>query len=177
MTYTFYDGTVPLFKEALESLRAIIKEGEKYAAEKSLPADDILNWRLAEDMLPFAFQIHMTADVAVKLVARVQDEAPEEWAYTDIKTLADAYARIDTAEKRLAAANRETFEKRTDATVTLQMGPHIKKDVAARGWAECYGLPNVFFHLTTAYAILRSKGVPLSKVNYITPFTKPWFQL
>lgn len=175
MTFSFYDGTIPLFKAALASLSTILKEGEKYAAEKSIPADDILSWSLADDMLPLSFQVRMVTDVAMKFVARVHNEPFEEWS-TDFKTVADLHARIADAEKWIAKADRATFEKRTDDTVALQMGPNTK-ELPARGWAESFGLPNLFFHLTTAYSILRAKGVQLGKAHYITPFTTPWFTL
>lgn len=175
MPYSLYDGSVPLLKAALTSLTTILKAGEKHAAEKSIPADDVLTWRLADDMLPLAFQVHMTTDVASKLVARVHGEAPAEWDAADLKTFADAYARVEAAEQWVAKADRETFEKRVDENVTLQLGPQIKKEIPARGWVESYGLPNAFFHLTTAYAILRARGVELGKMDYISPFVSPWF--
>lgn len=174
MTYSFYDGSVPYFKAGLASLSTILKHAEKHAAEKSIPADDILAWRLTDDMLPLTFQVQMVTDVAMKFIARVQDEPIEEWS-TDFKTVADLHARIEAAEKWLAKADPATFEKRADATVTLQMGPKITKELPAKGWVESFGMPNMFFHLMTAYSILRLKGVELGKVPYITPFTTPWF--
>lgn len=176
MTYSFYDGTVPHFKASLASLSAIIKAGEKYAAEKSIPADDILAWRLTDDMLPFSFQVQMVTDVAMKFIARVNDEPVEEWS-TDFKTVADLHARIEAAEKWIAKADPATFEKRADATVQLQLGPKITKEVPAKGWVECYGMPNLFFHLMTAYSILRAKGVDVGKILFITPFTTSWFTI
>lgn len=173
MPFTLYDGSVPHLKASVATITALLKEAEKHAAEKSLPADEPLSWRLADDMLPLAFQVHMVTDVAMKLVARVQGEDPVEWAYTDLKTFADTYARIEAAEKWIAKADPATFEKRTDEIVPLQMGP-VKKELKARGWVECYGLPNLFFHLTTAYGILRAKGLPLGKKEFIGPFAAPW---
>lgn len=175
MPYTFYDGAVTPMKASLTSLTDILKKGEAYAAEKSIPESDVLAWTLADDMLPLSFQVQMVCDVAVKLVARVHDEAPLEWAYTDLKTFADCHSRIAEAEKWIAKADKETFEKRVDAIVKLQMGPQITKEVPAQGWLALYGIPNVFFHLTTTYLILRSKGVQIGKMDFITPFATGWF--
>ena len=174
MSYSFYESTVPSLKACLESLRAILKEGEKHAASKSIPVDDIVAWRLVDDMLPLSFQVQMVTDIAMKFVARVNEEPMEQWS-TEFKTVADLYARIDAAEAWLGKAKEETLAKRANETVELQMGPKIKKELPAKGWWAAYGEPNLYFHLTTAYTILRSKGVPLGKMNYIAPFTTGWF--
>lgn len=174
MPYTFYDGSVGPTKASLTSLTALLKKGEAYAAEKSIPESEVLAWTLAPDMLPLAFQVQMVCDVAMKLVARVHDETPVDWSHNDLKTFADLYARIAEAEKWIAKADKDTFEKRVDEIVKLQLGPEITKEVPAKGWFALYGLPNVFFHLTAAYSILRNKGVQLGKMDFIAPFTTGW---
>lgn len=173
MPFNFYEASTAPMKNGLTSLTAVLKKGEAYAAEKSIPEADVLAWTLAEDMLPLSFQVHIVCDVAMKLVARVQGEEPLQWAHTDIKTFADCHARIAVADGWLAKADKEIFEKRVDDIVKLPLGP-VTKEVPAQGWFALYGLPNVFFHLTTAYAILRHKGVALGKRDFITPFAAGW---
>ncbi|SPO06260.1 uncharacterized protein DNG_08949 [Cephalotrichum gorgonifer] len=173
MPYTFYNSTVPVFQSALQSLAQILKKAHSHAAENNIPADDLLSWRLADDMLPLAFQIHEVGDTSMKLVSRVQGTDPLPWSWEDIKTWEDARARISEAESLLAGVDEGLFEKRADETVPFVTGKGTRETVA-RGWVAIYGLPTLFFHLTTAYGILRNKGVGLGKPDYHLAFTSPW---
>ncbi|SPO01156.1 uncharacterized protein DNG_03903 [Cephalotrichum gorgonifer] len=174
MGYSFYEGTVPHFKGALASLNSILKKAEEYAAEKSIATEDILSWRLADDMLPFSFQAYMVIDTTRKLLARVNGEEPVALDKDSFNSFAAIYNYIAETEKALATADPAVFEARSDVTVTIGMGQGNSIEAPAKGWAALYGLPNVFFHLTTAYAILRNKGVPLGKRDYVGAFVAPW---
>jgi len=173
MSYTFYDATVPLLQASLTALTGILKKIEAHATAQSIPLTDVANWRLAEDMLPLTFQVHIVTDTTMKLVARVQGEEPVQWSKDDLATLEACHARIAEAQKWVDKADKATFEKNPDTEVTMAL-PQKSVTLPAKGYAEGYSLPNIFFHLNMAYAIGRNKGVQLGKMDYLVPFIGKW---
>lgn len=173
MTYTFYDATVPLLQASLTALTGILKKIEAHATAQSIPLADVANWRLAEDMLPLTFQVHIVTDSTMKLVARVHGEEPVEWSKDDLTTLEACHTRIAEAQKWVDKADKAAFEKNPEMQVTMvtRMGPAT---LPAKGYAEGYSLPNIFFHLNMVYALGRSKGVELGKMDYLVPFIGKW---
>ncbi|KAK1625045.1 hypothetical protein BDP81DRAFT_452988 [Colletotrichum phormii] len=173
MTYTLYDASVPLLLAGLNSLLTIVAKAEAYATEKSIDPKEILDWKLADDMLPFSFQYFVAADCAIKIVARVQGTEPEALG-RDFASLGDLRQRVEHALAIVKAADPKTFEARTDALVPLGLGfGKGEMQIKARDYLVAYGMPNFFFHISTAYGILRSKGVQLGKGDYLTPFAAP----
>ncbi|OHE91101.1 hypothetical protein CORC01_13583 [Colletotrichum orchidophilum] len=176
MAYTLYDATVPLLLAGLNSLLNIVAKAEEYAAEKSIDAKEILDWKLADDMLPFTFQYFVASDCAIKIIARVQGTEPEALG-REFASLGELRQRVEHAITVVKAADPKTFEARTDALVPLGLGyGKGEVQIKARDYLVAYGMPNFFFHVSTAYDILRSKGVQLGKSDYITPFMAPFVQ-
>ncbi|KAK2008710.1 hypothetical protein LZ32DRAFT_661884 [Colletotrichum eremochloae] len=173
MAYTFYDGTVPLLLPGLKALLNLLTKAEAYAAEKSIDPASILGWKLADDMLPFSFQFFVATDCAMKIVARVQGTEPLAWG-RDFAGLGDLRKRVEEAIAIVEKADPKTFEARPDALVPLGLGPGKGEiQVPARDYVVAYGMPNFFFHIQTAYCILRAKGLELGKMDYLTPFMGP----
>ncbi|KAL2108005.1 hypothetical protein VUR80DRAFT_4358 [Thermomyces stellatus] len=180
MTTSFHETTAPLFRSALASLKAILKKAEAHASEHAIPPDSLLDWRLAPDMLPLSFQVHEVTDTAARLVARTSAVDPPAWTPDDLRTLPEAWARISEAEGWLDKADGETFERRADEEVPvglLALGVERSEDVPLRGWVAMYAIPTLFFHLSVAYGILRSKGVALGKMHFIGGFAAPWISI
>ncbi|KAK1499616.1 hypothetical protein CCUS01_00342 [Colletotrichum cuscutae] len=173
MAYTLYDASVPLLLAGLNSLLNIITKAEEYAKEKSIDAKEILDWKLADDMLPFSFQFFVVADCAIKIVARVQGTEPEALG-REFASLDDLRQRVEHTITIVKAADPKTFEARTDALVPLGLGfGKGEVQIKARDYLVAYGMPNFFFHISTAYGILRAKGVQIGKGDYLTPFSAP----
>ncbi|GJC85456.1 hypothetical protein ColLi_08294 [Colletotrichum liriopes] len=174
MTYTLHDATVPLLLAGLNTLLNLLTKAEAHAAEKSFDAAQVLGWKLAEDMLPFAVQYFIATDSALKIVARVQGTEPEVLG-KEFAGLADLRERVEHAISRVKAADPATFEARTDALVPLGLGfGKGEMQIRARDYVVAYGMPNFFFHVQTAYSILRAKGVQLGKADYLDPFMAPF---
>lgn len=163
--YAFYDATIPLVKRAMVSLTGILKKAE--AAPNS---DTFIGCRVHEDMLPLAFQVHFSTDLAQKLAHRLSGTEPEALDRNEITSFAAAYARIQKVEAILDGADAAVINAAVDKTVPLGLGPGKNIDIAAPGYVAGYALPNLFFHITTAYNILRKEGVPLGKMDFIAPF-------
>ncbi|WQF89260.1 hypothetical protein CDEST_14274 [Colletotrichum destructivum] len=176
MTYTLYDASVPLLLAGLNTLLGLLTKAEAYAADKAISADDVLGWKLAEDMLPFSVQYYIATDCAIKIVARVQGTEPEALG-REFKSIADLRQRVEYTIALVKAADPKTFEARTDALVPLGLGfGQGEMQIRARDYLVAYGMPNFFFHLQTAYSILRAKGIQLGKADYLGPFMNPFVE-
>ncbi|KND86825.1 hypothetical protein TOPH_08561 [Tolypocladium ophioglossoides CBS 100239] len=164
MSYSLYDASIALAHNAVRSLSAILKKGEAAPNAASLPEASI-----HPDMKPLSFQVHLVTDVAQKLQARLMGTEPATLE-NNLKTFADFHARIAQVEELLAKADRDTINKRAAENVPLALGPDKTVQIPGMAYASGFGVPNVFFHLTTAYDILRKEGVPLGKMDYLLSF-------
>ncbi|KAH7361703.1 hypothetical protein B0T11DRAFT_76869 [Plectosphaerella cucumerina] len=172
-SYTLADGTVPHVKGALKAVNHLLTALESHS---SSDPSSLLQARLAPDMLPFTFQVAVVCDTAAKLLARLQGVDPAAAApFDEIKTVADARARVDAALALVESADVAAIAARADETVSFGMG-RGKPDavVKAREYAAGYSLPNLFFHTVTAYAILRKEGVVIGKQDYQQWFLGPY---
>ncbi|KAG6207889.1 hypothetical protein E4U35_000583 [Claviceps purpurea] len=163
-TYSFYDASISLTQEAVESLKSILKKGSEAPNAASLPEA-----RIFEDMLPLAFQVHFATDLAQKLVARASGTEPLTFE-NNLKTFDEFFDRIDKTLEVLAKADKDVVNKRVDEIVTFGMGPTREGKLPTRHYLSGFILPNLFFHITTAYNIMRKEGVPLGKMEYLAPF-------
>lgn len=164
MQHSLYDATIPLARDSLNSLTAILKKAEAHPNAAKLPEA-----KIHDDMLPLTFQVHVVADIAQKLQARLTGKEPMKME-NDLKTFKDMYARIDEVLKILGNTDKELVNKYTAEKVTVGMGPGKEAQMTGQGYANGYGLPNIFFHVSTAYCILRKEGVPLGKMDYLKPY-------
>lgn len=165
MTLSLYDITVPALVRGLENLSAQIDKAVAYAAEKGLPEGELVQARLYEDMHPFARQVQIATDTAKFCVARLaQKEAPswpdEEASFAELK------ARLDKAIAYLRSAERGGIDGREQAAIRFQAGPY-QLHFIGQDYVRNFVLPNFYFHCAVAYAILRHKGVPLGKVDFL----------
>lgn len=164
MSFTLYDASVSTAKDILESLKAILKKAESAPNAASLP-----DARIHEDMLPLSFQVHFVSDIAQKTAARTSGTEPEKLE-NDLKTFDDFFKRIDEVQAILAKTDKEVINKRVGETVPMGLGPGKNAEIAGHAYVTGYALPNLFFHLSTAYNILRKEGIPLGKMDYLVPF-------
>lgn len=165
MSFSLYEISVPQTQKALASLTDIIKAGEASPA-----GDSLLEARIYADMLPLNFQVHLVTDIALKIVARLSGLEPPTTKLEDLKTFADVHARIEQAQKALKDADKALIDSRVAESVPLGLGPGRNITLPGVAYLNGYALPNIYFHLTTAYNILRKEGVPVGKMHYLTPF-------
>ncbi|KAH7117497.1 hypothetical protein EDB81DRAFT_668166 [Dactylonectria macrodidyma] len=164
MSYTLYDSSIILARDALKSLKAILKK----AAEHS-NADILTSARLYENMFPFSFQVFMVADIAQKVVARTSGMEPLSQE-RDLETFEAMQARIEQALEIVNKADKELISKRAEETVQVEIGGDKTAEMQSRNYVNGYALPVAFFHLLMAYAILRKEGVLLGKMDYLKSF-------
>ena len=160
-----YDVSVPVFSERLRALALVLTMAEANATERKIDPQVFLAARLAPDMLTFTKQVQIATDHAKGAPSRLAGrEVPR---YEDNEaTFAELQARVAKTRDYLATFKPAEFEGSEDKTVTLKIGG---KDVELKGqkYLLDVAMPNFYFHITTAYAIMRHNGVPLGKGNFL----------
>ena len=165
MTISVYDMTVPVFSRMLTNLLAIMDKADAYAAERKFETVTLANARLAPDMIPFRGQVMIATDHVKGCVSRLAGRPIPSWPDTE-QTFDELRTRIGKAQDLLATIRPEDLEGGEAREVVLRLGGN---EVAMNGldYLTQRALPNFFFHVTTAYGILRENGVPVGKRDYI----------
>jgi uncharacterized protein len=160
-----YDVSIAPLIRNLENLRHILQQGELYAEEKKIAPEVILNSRLFVDMYPLTKQVQLVSDMSKGAGARLAGiDIPQ---YADDETSFDMlYARIDKTIAFLSGIQPAQLEGAATKEVVLTIR---KVDLTFSGldYLEKWAMPNVYFHSTTAYNILRHLGVALGKTDYL----------
>lgn len=164
MTISMYAVTVGTFTRMLTNLLRILEKAEANAAERKIGPEVLAGSRLAPDMHPLAFQIQSATDRAKFALARVTGQAAPSWA-DDEKTIEQLRGRIQKALDYIGTFSAADLDGTEDKAVALKSGG---KDIEMK--AQDYILqsvfPNFYFHVTTAYDILRHNGVPVGKRDF-----------
>ncbi len=165
MTISMYQASVPVIIRSLTNLAAILEKAAAHAEAKKIDQSVFLNSRLFPDMLPLVKQIHIATDITRRGVARLAEiEAP---AFEDNETtfaeLVDRIHQNITYLKTLTPAQIDGSEEKT---ITLAVG---KQTMTFQGLPYLTGfiLPNLYFHTTTAYNILRHNGLEIGKIDFL----------
>ena len=163
MATELYDLTVPVFTRALKALSGLLDKAVEHAGEAG--ADALLSNRLAEDMHPLVKQVQIACDGPKLCVARLSGvEAPvNEDTETTIPQLK---ARIAATLEWIASVPREAIDGQEERDVVLKF-PGGEWAFKGQAYVVGFALPNFFFHLTTAYGLLRQAGVPLGKRDFL----------
>ena len=165
MQISMYHASVPVLARALRNLAAILRKGEAHATERKIDPSVLLGYRLAPDMFALTRQVQIAADMAKGCVARLAGvEVP---AYEDKEaSFADLYARIEKTVAFIEGFQPAQVDGSEQRSVTLKTR---NGDLNFQGlpYLLHFVLPNVYFHCTTAYAILRHCGVELGKKDFI----------
>lgn len=161
---SMYAVSVGTFSRMLTNLLAMLEKAEAYAAERKFNPDVFVNQRLAPDMLPFSFQVQNATDHAKGAAARLSGKEMPSWP-DDEKTMAELKARVQKAIDYLATFTPEDIDGTEDKPVTFK---RQGQEMTMRGEDFLLGRAqmNLWFHITTAYAILRHNGVPLGKTDF-----------
>lgn len=164
---TMFDATIPPLKRTLGNLAAILKKAEEYADAKKVEHHVLLNSRLFVDMYPLTRQVQIATDMSKGAGARLA--AVEIPKYEDNETsFAELQARIAKTIAFLDAITPQQLEGAETREITLTIR---KADIKFTGqdYLLKWVLPNVYFHVTTAYNILRHNGVELGKPDFLGP--------
>ncbi|KAM5344367.1 hypothetical protein ACJ41O_012904 [Fusarium nematophilum] len=166
---SLYDVFIPTFTQGLQAFDHILTKAEEHAKEKGLNADDVFpQARLVEDQLPLAFQVQNATKAVQASLGRLTGVEPTFFENNE-KTVADLHARIQKTLDLVKAVKPEDVNGREDVVVDLLAGGKTYQ-VTVRAATFTHGQTNFFFHLITGYSILRAKGVPVGKLDYLGSF-------
>lgn len=164
MPLSFYAVSVGTFVRMLTNLDGILAKAEANAAERKFSPDNFVGLRLAPDMNPFAFQIQSATDRSKFFVARVTGEPGPSWP-DDEKTFAELRERLQKGLTFLKSVDASKIDGVEDKLIPLkQRGEDVQWPAQKYLLENVY--PNFFFHVTTAYDILRHAGVPIGKRDF-----------
>ena len=165
MSLSMYQASVPVFIRALTNLSAILKKGEAYAQAKKIEPTVLVNARLFPDMFALVRQVQIASDTAKGCAARLAGQEPPSFADTE-QTFAELHARLDKTVAFLKTLKPAQIDGSEERAIELKMRDrtvHTK----GREYLLERALPNLFFHVTTAYDILRHNGVEVGKRDYL----------
>ena len=166
MTLSVSNIVKPVIKQYLGSLFHLVDEAQKFSSEKGLADVVLLQSRLAPDMHPLIWQFQMISEFAPRCASRLAEIDMPEYPYVE-NTFNELKARIQQATEYVESIDDAALDAGLQRIQGVPFGPD--KTVEFRGpiYLNHFFLPNFFFHITTAYNILRHNGVPLGKLDYV----------
>jgi len=166
MSLSMYTATVPPFRAILKNLSAVMAKAEAHCEAKKIDPSVFLTSRLYPDMLPFTAQVQIATDNAKGAAGRLSGAEIPKFEDTE-KTFPELQARLDKTIAFLDTLTEAQFEgaAERDIVLPLRSGPLEFKGAT---YLLQFATPNVYFHVTTAYALLRHGGVEVGKMDYLS---------
>jgi uncharacterized protein len=163
---SMYTNSIPLFKQMLGGLSAVLLKAQAHANDKKLDHNALLQARLFPDMFTLLRQVQVATDFAKGVSARLAGlEVPKtednELSFDDLQ------ARIKTILAFMDSIDASKFADAATREIVTQAGTPKEKRFTGQSYLINYGLPHFFFHVTTAYSILRHNGVEVGKKDFI----------
>jgi hypothetical protein len=159
-------ASIPAFEIGLNVLSTLLDKAEAYAKAKSIDPTVLLNTRLFPDMFAFTRQVQIACDQAKNGSARLAGIDPPRHEDNE-KTIAELRARIAKTLAFVKSVDATKIDQSGDREITFPLGPTNKGHMKGADYLHHFVLPNFYFHLTTAYDILRHCGVELHKRDFI----------
>ena len=166
MTSPMYTHSVPVFKQLLTALKAILSQADAHAAAKSIEPDALLQARLYPDMFPLIKQVQIAADFARGIAARLAGIDVPAYEGKE-RSFADLDVLLARTLEFLESVTSAQFEGSETKDIVLRPGTPKEKKLSGQAYLANYGLPQFFFHVTTAYNLLRHNGLSIGKRDYM----------
>ena len=168
MSNLLYELSIAPMLRMLRNLDAIVGKAEAYvAADENIDPATLIQARLYPNMRPFVFQIRVATDTAKGAAARLTGREIPSWADDEV-SFADLHRRLGKAIDYLSGFKPEDFDGAAERPIELKLGPNVVKFTGS-SYLSGFVLPNFFFHVTTAYDILRQNGVAIGKRDFLGP--------
>lgn len=166
MPVSLYDAIIPAFRQTVGAVQGVLEKGAQHYEAKGRSPDDLLNERIYEDMLPLTFQLNSVIHHSIDAIEGVK--AGEFNAVSGLETpdYAGFQANLLETAERLAAIAPDEMAALEGNDVIFKVGDRAMP-FTAEGFLFSFSKPNLYFHATTAYDILRMKGVPLGKRDFL----------
>lgn len=167
MSISMYQASIPVFVKQLSNLSAILKKAEAYALAKKIEPEVLFNARLAADMYPLSRQIQIATDGVKGCAARLAGVEVPSYPDTE-KTFDEFQARIAKTIEFVKTFSAQKIDGSEERKITLKL--HQEINFLGQPYLLNFVLPNLYFHICMAYAILRHNGVDIGKKDYIGGF-------
>lgn len=165
MSISMYQASIPVFQRALANLSAILDKAVAFAEAKKIDPSVLINARLAPDMFPLGRQVQIASDVVKGAAARLAGFDVPSFPDTEV-TFPELQVRITKTLDYLASVHATKIDGTEDKTIVLTMKSG-DLTFSGQSYLLSFVLPNLFFHVTAAYAILRHNGVDIGKRDYL----------
>ncbi|RJG16328.1 DUF1993 domain-containing protein [Massilia cavernae] len=165
MSFSMYEASVPVFKQILNSLSAILDKAESHAADKKIDPQALLQARLYPDMFPFLRQVQVACDFAKGCAARLAGAEVPRYEDNE-KSFADLKERIERTVAFIESLPHDAIEASEQRDIVTGSGASAR-EFKGQVYLVHYAMPHFYFHVTTAYALLRHNGVEVGKKDFI----------
>ncbi|MFC5571022.1 DUF1993 family protein [Lysobacter yangpyeongensis] len=165
MSFSMYDASIPVFVRTLRNLDRVLAKGAAHARDKGADPANLLQSRLIFDMLPLVRQVQIANDMATRGAARLTGQ--------EVRSVEDNETTFEQLQARIAASiayldgfTPEQFADSETRAISFKT-PRSEQNFVGRDYLLAYLLPNLFFHTSIAYALLRQAGVAIGKADYL----------
>jgi len=165
MPFSLSQASLPVFEIGLNALSGVLDKAAAYAAAKKVDPAVLLGWRLAPDMFARARQVQVACDQAKNGAARLAGAEPPKFEDTET-SLDQLKERIAKTVAYIKTLDAKAIDASPDREITFPLGPN-KGQMKGSDFLDHFVLPNFYFHLTAAYAIVRHCGVELGKRDFL----------
>lgn len=166
MTSPMYTHSVPVFKQLLTALKAILAQADAHAVANAIEPDAFLQARLYPNMFPLVTQVQIAADFSRGISARLAGVDVPLYEGKE-KSFADLDGLLARTMEFLDGVNAAQFEGSETKEIVLRPGTPKEKKMSGQAYLANYGTPQFLFHVTTAYAILRHNGLAIGKRDFM----------
>jgi hypothetical protein len=166
MSLSMSQVCLPALEIGLNALSAVLDKAEAHATAKKIDPSVLLNSRLAPDMFPLARQVQIATELTKNGASRLAGLEPPRYEDTET-TIEQLRARLQKTVAHLQSFDSKQIDGSADREITFPLGPTRKGQMKGSDYLNHFVLPNVYFHLTIAYAILRHCGVELGKEDFL----------
>ncbi len=164
MSISMHSASVPVFSAMLKNLAHVLAKGEANASERKIEPVVFLNARLAPDMLTLTRQVQIATDHAKGAPARLSGRDPLKLEDNEA-SFAELQARLQKVQDYLASFSAADIDGSEERPIVLKIGGQ-DMTLAGMQYLLHFAMPNFYFHVTTAYDILRHNGVPVGKADF-----------
>ncbi|MFT7285980.1 MAG: hypothetical protein ACI87W_000083 [Halieaceae bacterium] len=166
MATSLYDLSVGSYLQILDGLSAVLDKGSAHCANAASHENELLRTRIADDMLPLAFQLHMANTHSLGSIEGIREGVFNPPTSTPDLDYAGYKAHIATTADALRQLDPQDVDDLAGKAVVFRIGD-IELPFTAENFVMSFSLPNFYFHTTAAYAILRAAGVPVGKRDFL----------
>ncbi len=168
MNISMHNASVGVYLKILGNLNTMLEKAEKWTTDRKIDPNAILLARLAPDMFTFTRQVQIATDMAKGTAARLAGEDPPRYEDNEA-SLADLRARVAKTIAYLQSLKAEAFAGSETRAITLKLGPpgnQREMNFVGLDYLQGFGTPNVYFHFSMVYALLRHNGLEIGKRDY-----------